>query len=127
MSIFYITQLVEKLADTIEIGVRDQHSDVLVRLLASHIRAPLCRKNNGAICAACKLLLMCLSYLCVLSFKVADVNSHFEKCQNLLNSIASATASKNMVISKSSIFFYFFPSVLYFVLGCRWSMLILIF
>ncbi|KAL9680851.1 hypothetical protein QQ045_012631 [Rhodiola kirilowii] len=29
---------------------------------------------------------------------VADLNSHFEKCQNLLNTIASLTGSKNMTV-----------------------------
>uniref|UniRef100_A0A7N0U0A5 Mediator of RNA polymerase II transcription subunit 9 n=1 Tax=Kalanchoe fedtschenkoi TaxID=63787 RepID=A0A7N0U0A5_KALFE len=55
---FQLQHLVESLAETIENGTRDQHSDALV----------------------------------------ADLSSHFEKCQNLLNSIASATGSKNMTV-----------------------------
>ncbi|CAL1376533.1 unnamed protein product [Linum trigynum] len=55
---FRLSPLVEKLADAIENGTRDQHSDALVN----------------------------------------ELNIHFEKCQQLLNSISSSISSKSMTV-----------------------------
>ncbi|KAK5831090.1 hypothetical protein PVK06_014885 [Gossypium arboreum] len=52
------SNLVENLADTIDNGSRDQHSDALVN----------------------------------------ELNNHFEKCQQLLNSIAASINSKSMTV-----------------------------
>ncbi|KAH0982422.1 mediator of RNA polymerase II transcription subunit 9 [Prunus yedoensis var. nudiflora] len=51
-------QLVEKLADTIENGTRDQQSESLI----------------------------------------SDLNNHFEKCQQLLNSISGSISTKAMTV-----------------------------
>ncbi|KAG6606716.1 hypothetical protein SDJN03_00058, partial [Cucurbita argyrosperma subsp. sororia] len=55
---FHLFHFVEKLADAIETGVRDQQSDALVN----------------------------------------DLNNHFEKCQQLLNSISGSLSSKAMTV-----------------------------
>ncbi|CAI0419517.1 unnamed protein product [Linum tenue] len=55
---FRLSPLVEKLADAVENGTRDQHSDALVN----------------------------------------ELNIHFEKCQQLLNSISSSISSKSMTV-----------------------------
>ncbi|XP_031263479.1 mediator of RNA polymerase II transcription subunit 9-like [Pistacia vera] len=55
---FHLLHLVENLADAIEDGTRDQHSDALV----------------------------------------SELNNHFEKCQQLLNSISGSISSKAMTV-----------------------------
>ncbi|KAH1066398.1 hypothetical protein J1N35_031385 [Gossypium stocksii] len=55
---FHLLHLVENLADAIDNGSRDQHSDALVN----------------------------------------ELNNHFEKCQQLLNSIAASINSKSMTV-----------------------------
>ncbi|GMI82134.1 hypothetical protein like AT1G55080 [Hibiscus trionum] len=55
---FHLVHLVEKLADAIDNGTRDQHSDALIN----------------------------------------ELNNHFEKCQQLLNSIAASLNSKAMTV-----------------------------
>ncbi|KAL5822490.1 hypothetical protein ACOSQ4_020390 [Xanthoceras sorbifolium] len=55
---FHLLHLVENLADAIENGTRDQHSDALVN----------------------------------------ELNNHFEKCQQLLNSISGSISSKAMTV-----------------------------
>ncbi|KAK8584860.1 hypothetical protein V6N13_138806 [Hibiscus sabdariffa] len=55
---FHLLHLVEKLADAIDNGTRDQHSDALIN----------------------------------------ELNNHFEKCQQLLNSIAASLNSKAMTV-----------------------------
>ncbi|CAH2033498.1 unnamed protein product [Thlaspi arvense] len=55
---FHLYPLVEKLADAVETGTRDQNSDALV----------------------------------------TELNSHFDKCQQLLNSIAGSLGSKTMTV-----------------------------
>ncbi|KAE8659558.1 Mediator of RNA polymerase II transcription subunit 9 [Hibiscus syriacus] len=55
---FHLLHLVENLADAIDNGTRDQHSDALIN----------------------------------------ELNNHFEKCQQLLNSIAASLNSKAMTV-----------------------------
>ncbi|KAK8581151.1 hypothetical protein V6N12_071391 [Hibiscus sabdariffa] len=55
---FHLLHMVEKLADAIDNGTRDQHSDALIN----------------------------------------ELNNHFEKCQQLLNSIAASLNSKAMTV-----------------------------
>ncbi|GMI93713.1 hypothetical protein like AT1G55080 [Hibiscus trionum] len=55
---FHLSRLVENLADAIDNGTRDQHSDALIN----------------------------------------ELNNHFEKCQQLLNSIGASLDTKDMTV-----------------------------
>lgn len=83
-------QLVENLADAIDNGSRDQHSDALVCCVFFFFFSIL-RLDLGFLLKIIELL------FCWAFGKVNELNNHFEKCQQLLNSIAASVSSKSMV------------------------------
>ena len=85
----------EKLADAIENGTRDQQSDALVAILI------VFKKKSLRLIKILFALIICSCNV----WKVNDLNNHFEKCRQLLNSISGSLSSKAMVYWNSFFFF----------------------
>ena len=94
-------QLVENLADAIENGARDQHSDALVCTL-NYFASKFLLVNQLNMFDLSFLVSNTCFFVYLLFFsKVTELSNQFEKCQHLLHTISSSINAKAMVIAST--------------------------